>query len=202
MITTQALKAACAKLGTVPIKGKEYVTVSERVKAFRKICPNGSIETKIIEHDGSAVLMQAVILDDEGRVVASGYSREEKQSSYINKTSYIENCETSAVGRALGFLGIGIDGDIASAQEMYGATVVQEKNRIEEKKQEKITLADTIILEGLLEGHDGWKAQIRSRYSVEEWADLTASQYLEAIEAIKKLIEAQEKKQEEAKHEV
>lgn len=199
MITAQALKAACSKLGTVNIKGKDYVTVSERVKAFRRICPDGSIETEIIQHEGNSVLMQARVYDEGHRLISTGYAHEKEQSSYINKTSYIENCETSAVGRALGFLGIGIDGDIASAQEMYGATAAQEANKIEEKKRERITLAETITLEGLLEGHDGWRTQIRDRYKVKEWAELTVGQYLEAIEAIKTLIEANEKKQKEAK---
>ncbi|MCX7002298.1 MAG: hypothetical protein NTV22_03380 [bacterium] len=66
---------------------------------------------------GSVVLMQAVVKDESGRVIATGHAFEKQGSNYVNRTSYIENCETSAVGRALGILGIGVDTAIASAEE-------------------------------------------------------------------------------------
>jgi len=62
------------------------------------------------------VLMQAVVKDESGRTIATGHALEKKDSTFINQTSYIENCETSAVGRALGILGIGVDTAIASAE--------------------------------------------------------------------------------------
>ena len=133
MITAEDLNKANEKLATIPVKGKQYVMVNERVKAFREICPNGTITAEIVDHKDGVVTMRATIADGD-LVLATGYAQEKETSSYINKTSYIENCETSAVGRALGFAGIGIDGSMASAEEVANAIINQNKpknNRVE-----------------------------------------------------------------------
>jgi len=70
--------------------------------------------------------MTATIKDEHGRVLATGHAFEKKASTFINQTSYIENCETSAVGRALGILGIGVDTAIASAEEVATAQANQQ----------------------------------------------------------------------------
>jgi hypothetical protein len=106
---------------TIQIKGREYVTVSERVKYFREHYPDGRIETRIVSNNDGLIIMKAYIYDNNV-LVSTGTAYEVQSSSFINKTSYIENCETSAVGRALGFLGIGIDADIASAEEVKQAS--------------------------------------------------------------------------------
>ena len=111
-------------LKAIDMKGKRYVMVNERVKAFRAICPEGQIITEAINATDEAVTFRASVIVD-GVTLATGTAREEKGSSYINKSSYIENCETSAVGRALGFLGIGIDDSMASADEVANAMVQQ-----------------------------------------------------------------------------
>jgi len=108
------------KLKTVNIKGKEYVEVNQRIKAFREMYPNGSIMTEIISHqDGVCVIKAIVILDNQVR--ATGHAYEKEGSTFINKTSYIENAETSAIGRALGCMGIGIDTSVASVEEVANA---------------------------------------------------------------------------------
>lgn len=111
-------------LGTMDIKGKAYVLVNERVKAFRQLYPEGAIVTTLVKDEDGICTFKAEILGD-GILLATGYAQEKESSSYINKTSYIENCETSAVGRALGFLGIGIDTSIASAEEVETAVTNQ-----------------------------------------------------------------------------
>ena len=126
MITYEAIKNANKQLETVGIKGKDYVTVAERVKAFRSICPEGTIETEMILFEAGRVIFKATIRDDR-RILATGYSEEKEGSTMINKTSFVENCETSAVGRALGFAGIGIDASMASAEEVATAIVNQNK---------------------------------------------------------------------------
>lgn len=120
----EALKVANQQLETVAIKGKDYVTVSERVKAFRHICPSGSIETEMVYYEGGRVIFKATVRSGE-TILATGYSEEKEGSTMINKTSFVENCETSAVGRALGFAGIGIDGSMASAEEVATAIINQ-----------------------------------------------------------------------------
>lgn len=107
-------------------KDREYVEVNKRVLGFRQLYPEGSIRTEFtILTDDEAVCV-ARVLDDNGRELATGTAWEKKDSTFINKTSYVENCETSAVGRALGFMGIGIDASIASKEEVENAKANQE----------------------------------------------------------------------------
>lgn len=118
------------KLKTVNIKGKNYVQVNERVKAFRNepVWKGYSIVTDVHELTDDVCVMCAKVLNPEGNVVATGWAREVRNdaASMVNKTSYVENCETSAVGRALGFFGIGIDEQICSAQELLYALQAQD----------------------------------------------------------------------------
>ena len=109
------------KMKTVNIKGKEYVEVNERVKYFREVYPGWSIETELLSNDDGVCVFKATVKNDAGVIMATGHAYEKESSSFINKTSYIENCETSAVGRALGLLGIGIDTSIASSEEVVNA---------------------------------------------------------------------------------
>lgn len=110
-------------LPTVNIKGKKYVTVNDRLKYFRENHAGFSLETEVIEVTDEHALMRAVIRDDKQNLVATGVAREVRtdSSSFVNKTSYVENCETSAWGRALANFGIGIDETVASADEVVNA---------------------------------------------------------------------------------
>lgn len=128
------LKRINENLTTVDVKGKGYVEVNKRVMAFRELEPNGSITTEIISLENGVVVMKATAMSEDGKVLGTGYAYEKESSSYINKTSYIENCETSAVGRALGFCGIGVDSSIASAEEAANAISQQE----EQEKNDKL----------------------------------------------------------------
>lgn len=129
------------ELKTIDVKGKNYVQVNDRVKAFRKVCPGGCIETDIVFQDAGTVTMKATIKDENGTVLGTGFAQEKESSSFINKTSYIENCETSAVGRALGFVGIGIDGSMASAEEVANAIMNQNKSEYISKTEQKTLLS-------------------------------------------------------------
>lgn len=114
------VKTVTPKLRTVNIKGKEYVEVNERIRAFRELYPKGSILTDIVSNqEGVCVVKAAIVIDNV--VVATGHAYEKEGSTFINKTSYVENCETSAIGRALGAFGIGIDNSVASAEEVANA---------------------------------------------------------------------------------
>ena len=132
MITWEAIRQATEPMRTVNIKGKEYVQVTERVKAFRQICPGGCIATEIVSIDENMVIMKTTVTDEDGKVLSTGMAFERPDSSYINKTSYIENCETSAVGRALGWLAIGVDASMASAEELVNALKGQEEIKAKE----------------------------------------------------------------------
>ena len=129
------LKKINENLKTVDVKGKNYVEVNKRVMAFRELEPNGSILTEIVSLENGVVVMKATVSNGEGQIIATGYAYEKESSSYINKTSYIENCETSAVGRALGFCGIGVDTSIASAEEVANAIHIQENLATDAEKK-------------------------------------------------------------------
>lgn len=138
------------QLKTMNIKGKPYVLVNERIKAFRRQYNGWSLESEVLEMTNERCVIRAIIRDDKGVIRATGIAYEMADSTYINKTSYIENCETSAWGRALGNLGIGIDTSIASAEEVQNAVNNQCEVPFPEAN-DKITVKEVHTLEGLLE---------------------------------------------------
>lgn len=135
MATFKDIEKANATIRTTNIKGKDYAEVNQRIKAFRMLYPEGYINSEIVEMDttnGSIVMRATVGYYDEAgvnHILGTGTSLEWKNDpkSMVNKTSYVENCETSAVGRALGMIGLGIDVAIASAEEVKYAVAHQEE---------------------------------------------------------------------------
>lgn len=115
------------KLKTVDIKGKAYVEVNERIRHFRENFKGYQLTTDIVSISDGVCIMKANIIDDKGVLVATGHAYEKEGNGFINKTSYIENCETSAWGRALGNLGIGITTSIASGEEVSNAIHQQDQ---------------------------------------------------------------------------
>jgi hypothetical protein len=108
----------------IDLKGKKYVLVSDRILYFNETYPDGAIECHLIsEPDADMVVMQAVVTPDAHNPMRSftGYSQAKWGDGFVNKTSAIENCETSAVGRALGMMGIGVIDSIASIDEIKKA---------------------------------------------------------------------------------
>lgn len=133
-MTYDNIKTVNAQLQTMDIKGKKYVPVNERVKAFRMIYPDGCIETELIKNEDGVIVMKASVFGHYENIphslMATGYAMETIGSSNINRFSALENCETSAVGRALGLLGIGIDTSVASFEEVTNAQLNQEANKL------------------------------------------------------------------------
>ena len=112
----------------IQIKGKDYIEVNERIKQFHIDCPNGSISTDLIEMTDRFITKTTVIPDVKNPDRKfTGIAYEKEDGSFINKTSALENCETSSCGRALGMLGIGIDTSIASYDEVANAIEQQDK---------------------------------------------------------------------------
>jgi len=110
-------------LKTIKIKGKEYVEVNERLKYFRNNYPNYSLTSEVVEKTSDSILILTTIRNENGVAIATGLAEEIKGSTFINKTSYVENCETSSW--ALGNLGIGLDTSVASAEEVKNAIANQ-----------------------------------------------------------------------------
>jgi len=105
----------------IDIKGKEYILVKDRILAFNELFPTGSITTELVSSvDAQMVVVKATVKPDEKRAF-TGYSQATWGEGYINKTSALENAETSAVGRALAMMGIGVIDSIASVDEIKKA---------------------------------------------------------------------------------
>ena len=115
------------KLPTVKISGKDYVLVKDRIIAFNEMYPYGEIHTELLSKpEDEMVLFKATVYpngrDDKPLMRHfTGYSQATWGEGYINKTAALENCETSAVGRALAFMGIGVLESVASADEVNKA---------------------------------------------------------------------------------
>lgn len=141
MYKYEDLKKVNSEISTTDIKGKDYAEVPQRIKAFRKLYPSGAIVTKLISNDlvddkGTHIaIFRAEVYTDDMKLLGTGTAYEKENSTFINKTSYIENCETSAVGRALGMAGFGIDVSVASAEEVKNAMANQNKKTDKTKQQ-------------------------------------------------------------------
>ena len=138
MISFENIKKANESIKTTDIKGKDYAEVNQRIKAFRMVYPTGTIETALIKCEDGICIMRAEVMikeDNSMRVLGTGTAYEKENSSFINKTSYIENCETSAVGRALGMAGFGIDTSVASFEEIANAIQQQDDDKLISKTQ-------------------------------------------------------------------
>ena len=116
--------------GIVNIRGKEYQTVALRVQKFRETHPDWSLITQIVSRDENAVVMMASIVNDQNRVLATGHAEEYRSASQINATSALENCETSAIGRALAAAGFG-GTEFASANEVQNAIHQQAPKKVQ-----------------------------------------------------------------------
>ena len=137
MITFEQIKEANNSIKTTDIKGKDYAEVNQRIKAFRMCYPTGAILTEMVSNENGVCVFNATCgYYEEGNliVLGTGTAYEKESSSFINKTSYIENCETSAVGRALGMCGFGIDTSVASAEEVQNAINNQEEAKATPKQ--------------------------------------------------------------------
>lgn len=109
----------------IQIKGKDYVQVKDRVNFFNDTYPDGKIETKLIKSDG-IFIVKAIVTPDcknlDRNFTGLSQASFADNNSMVNKTSALENAETSAVGRALAFMGIGVIDSIASTDEINKAT--------------------------------------------------------------------------------
>lgn len=128
-ITFEDIRKANESIKSTQIQGKDYAEVNQRIKAFRMVYPTGSITTKMVSNENGVCVFAAQVgyTCEHGifHVLGTGTAYEKENSTFINKTSYIENCETSAVGRALGMCGFGIDTSVASAEEVQNAIANQ-----------------------------------------------------------------------------
>ena len=141
--------------GTVKIHGKEYKTVALRIQEFREKHPDFTIQTDLVEANDTLVVMKATI-SAGGIVISTGYAEEVRTASKINRTSALENAETSAVGRALAFFGLG-GSEIASADEVANA-ISQQNNQASSEEMER-----------LIAHNEAWRNNVHSIYFIKEY---------------------------------
>lgn len=148
MIKYEDIIKANSAINKTPIQGKDYAEVNQRIKAFRMLFPAGFITSKIESLENGVVIFVATVgyYDENNNaiILGTGTAYEKENSTFINKTSYIENCETSAVGRALGMLALGIDTSVASAEEVQTARLNQNNKATEPPKNTEVSLNYTL----------------------------------------------------------
>ena len=180
-ITYEDIKKANEAIQTTDIKGKAYAEVNQRIKAFRMVYPEGYIHTHFfrLENGICTILAEVGYYSADGAKIelGTGTAEEKEGSTFINKTSYIENAETSAVGRALGMAGFGIDVSVASAEEVQNAI-----------NNQPISKKEQTVLKNMVESKG---------YKVEEifpnGLELTPDQYIKACQTIEKMKKKGEK---------
>lgn len=187
-MTYEQIEKVNAEIKTIDVKGKNYAMVASRIQGFRKLCPNGSIATEIVDMRDGVVTMRATVRDEEGHILGTGFAQEKESSSYINKTSYIENCETSAVGRALGMLGIGSEEQMTSAEELVNAITNQGRKTDEQKQLEQQTIgtAKMSSLTQFAERVGVPMDKILESYGLKSIGEMTEHQYAECVRRLQK----------------
>lgn len=121
----------------IDFKGKKYVLVADRVLYFNEEYPNGSIQTEILSDlKDEVVVVRATVTPDTKNMDRKfiDYSQARWGDGYINKTSALENACTSAVGRALAMMGIGVIESISSMDEINKAINSEKKQFFPPKK--------------------------------------------------------------------
>ena len=169
--------------GIVNIRGKDYITVPKRMAEFRKehtIKEGWAVVTEC-QDIPDKIRVKAMILNPAGMVVATGHAEEKPGSNPINKTNAIENCETSAVGRALAMCGYGGE-SFASAEDM--AQVQASETPID---QALISDIESKAKEASIDID-----RINARYGVQRLQDLSQDAAKEALRIISKQLNAKD----------
>ena len=150
-IDHKIVMAECAKLlktHGVNIKGKGYTMVKDRIEIFRRHYGlDLGIKTNIHTYNDKVVVVEASVIDANGKCIGDGKCEEFRSSSKINQSSALMNCETGAIGRALANCGLS-GTEFASAEEMVAALTKQESkviaNLIKEKESNEDSLQDDL----------------------------------------------------------
>lgn len=185
MITWQEIKRVNDNMSTVDIDKKDkksgavkttkYAMVKDKIAAFRELCPSGSIVTDILSMANGVVTIKATVSDEDGNILGTGLAQEKESNGFINANSFVENAETSAIGRGLSNCGFGLfeDGSYASAEEVANAILNQ---AVTDNEKTVLTELGRIIGESVPE--------ILKKIGWSEGDKLTRVQYQKAIELI------------------
>lgn len=197
------LQRANAEIKTTNIRGKDYAEVPQRIKAFRMLYPDGFIHTEMLSNENGLCVFRAeagyyeeVDGGFQRIVLGIGHAYEKENAGQVNRTSYIENCETSAVGRCLGMIGLGIDVSVASYEEVSNAIYQQEKakfdDQVETEAAELATEKERLRMRGLCKENGIDPKWIVEQLGIEK-GKMTKRQYVDALNLINDEIRKKEK---------
>lgn len=180
------MKDKSLKNKAINIKGKSYVTVAERVLFFGEEYPNGYITTELLSLSTHEQLyVKATVIPDvsQPQRFFTGHAQEVVgDGNLVNKTSALENAETSAVGRALALMGIGVIESIASVDEITKATNREAGGKKASDKQVNYIYE---LLQGLNTSAEEYEEQIGLKLT-----NLTSAQASKCIGVLKGRIDA------------
>ena len=176
MIKTISIEKKNRKTGETTVS--DYAEVNQRIKAFRSVFPMGCITTEMIYREQGTVIFKASIMDENGKLLGTGTAQEKEESSFINQTSYIENCETSAVGRALGICGFGVDRSVASYEEVKNAMLNQSQEERKASERQLDILRHTYTGENL--------KKLLEANQIEKLEDISMAKASEIISKLRK----------------
>lgn len=195
------IEKANKTIKTTAIKGKNYAEVNQRIKAFKMVYPQGTIKTILVSNNDGICIFRAEVYEYEkcnenghyeSKLLGTGAAYEKEDSTFINKTSYIENCETSAVGRALGMCGFGIDTSVASAEEVQNAMANQKETTTKTVKSTDAKITPVQIKE-IVEIYAGENLEkLLKANGLEKLQDMSV---IKASEIIKKVNEKRKEKE-------
>ena len=163
------------------IHGKEYTEVKDRIVLFLKDNPNGYIQTHVEWHsdDFSKICIKALVFKDHAVQATTGIAYEERTESTkeVNFTSWVENCETSAIGRALANMNIGVTESRPSAEEMQKVERMSETSPLYDELLKSLISTSFLIpddlnnwievnIEQINELPESYKAKLRSKIKI------------------------------------
>ena len=171
---------------TINLKGKQYSEVKDRVMFFRlnEQFKGWRIVTKPLNISNDEATFFAEVYNDMDKVVSTGTAYERASQGMVNKTSHVENCETSAVGRALGFLGIGIVGGIAPADDVI---------KVVNKEDIKISDEQRQTLAAMIQDSQTDLIKFNETFSIQKLTDLPQSEFNRAFAMLQSKINKMKK---------
>ena len=159
---------------------RDYVEVNTRIMKFYEKYPEGRILTEILDWKDGVVVMKATVYRDSSDIIAAtGHAYEKEGSSFINKTSALENCETSACGRALAMLGFEIKKSIASKEEVANAMLNQNSDQSKSNGKLSAKQVGRLLAIGLKAGikEPEIKKVIKTEFGKDKIEDLSIEDY-------------------------
>lgn len=163
---------------------KNYEPVEDRLRRFWADHSTGRVITELVHHDGQRYVFRAEVYTDrdDSRPAATGYAEEHVTSKGVNATNAIENCETSAVGRALANLNFAPKGARPSQEEMAKANRGQDDTT--RVKREVSSLGDKLGMD-----IDALKADYAARYGGQDLTQADHAKLVDFREALKLALE-------------